>query len=203
MHVTLITLHLTATKPHHRPPKLPDACAAPPIVDILSPTTLLTSKNFAEHRSMQTASPLRRSPSAYRWEEGLGWMHLVWHELTRRLLVVLAELATGVCRTPLCCLHIAHNSKPSLAGPYFSMYILRATEREVVTHKTSVIMSSSATAISILAGSTEPEFWSEPSVLLCGCQAKPLCADLLLACHRPACVPRKSSRRHLSGQCKA
>jgi hypothetical protein len=73
---------------HHLPPKLPDACAAPPIVDMRSPTTLLTSKNLAEHRSMQTASPLSRSPSAYRCDVGLGWMHLVWHELTRRLLVI-------------------------------------------------------------------------------------------------------------------
>ena len=74
--------------PRNYRPKLPDACAAPPIVDMRSPTTLLTSKNLAEHRSMQTASPLRRSPSAYRCDEGLGWMHLVWHEETRRLLVI-------------------------------------------------------------------------------------------------------------------
>jgi hypothetical protein len=49
----------------HRP-KLPVACALPPIACIRSPTTLLTSKNFALHRSMHTASPLSRSPSAYR-----------------------------------------------------------------------------------------------------------------------------------------
>ena len=57
----------------------PPAAAAPaPMPCNFSPTFLFTSKNLATQRSMQTLSPLFRSPSAY-----LGLMHLVWHELRR------------------------------------------------------------------------------------------------------------------------
>jgi hypothetical protein len=46
---------------------------------------ILTSKNLAVHLSMQTASPLSKSPSWYRWASS-GAMHFLWHEPTRRLL---------------------------------------------------------------------------------------------------------------------
>ena len=41
-----------------------------------SPTFLFASKNLATHRSMQTLSPLLRSPSVYR-----VLIHLAWHVL--------------------------------------------------------------------------------------------------------------------------
>ena len=52
------------------------APAAAPTACIFSPTLLLTSKNLATQRSMQTLSPLLRSPSAYR-----VLMHFAWQEL--------------------------------------------------------------------------------------------------------------------------
>lgn len=55
---------------------MPDAWAFAPAVCSFSPTFLLTSKYLATQRSMQTLSPLFKSPSAYR-----GEMHLAWHDL--------------------------------------------------------------------------------------------------------------------------
>lgn len=51
------------------PPGAPPPAAAPTFC-IFSPTFLFTSKNFDTQRSIQTLSPLLRSPSAYR-----GLMH--------------------------------------------------------------------------------------------------------------------------------
>jgi len=47
-----------------KPPAPP---AAVPMVCNFSPIFLFASKNLATHRSMQTLSPLLRSPSKYRW----------------------------------------------------------------------------------------------------------------------------------------
>jgi hypothetical protein len=58
----------------------PNAPAAPlafaPTLCNRSPTFLFASKNLATHRSMQTLSPLLRSPSVYR-----VLIHLAWHVL--------------------------------------------------------------------------------------------------------------------------
>jgi len=63
-------------------------------------------------------------------------MHLAWHELTSRLLQVSKENNGEDWQLPLV----------PMRGPVEGY--------KCVTHKTSVIISSSATAISILTGST-------------------------------------------------
>ena len=62
-----------------------------------TPSARLTSKNLAVHRSIQTPSPLFKSPSKYFSE-----MHFIWHELTSRLktsvIMSSSETAISICK---------------------------------------------------------------------------------------------------------